>query len=129
METASERTRKIYTPRYANEDENFWRNHIANFSLSGLTKTDYCKQNGINYGRFFYWIKILSRPHPHQKYKTVRDKENHAKKIRKLLPVQIKQATANENKLSLLCTLNMRNGCTLHIHDQQSLLFILEKWS
>lgn len=91
METASERTRKAYTPRYVNEDENFWRNHIDNFSLSGLTKTDYCKQNRINYGRFFYWTRILSHPKPHQKSKTAQDKENRAKKIEKFLPVQVKR--------------------------------------
>lgn len=129
METAQPRTRKTYISRYADEDENFWRNHIANFSLSGLTKTNYCKQNGINYARFFYWIRILSRPLPDQKSKTVQNKENHTKKIKTLLPVQIKQVTANENKPLSLCTLNMKNGCALHIHDQQTLLFILEKWS
>jgi len=129
METVSERTRKTYTPRYANEDENFWQNHIANFSLSGLAKTDYCKKNRINYGRFFYWIRMLSHPKSHHKSQATQDNVNHAEKIEKLLPVQIKQATSNENKLSLLCTLTMKNGCTLHIHDQQSLLLILEKWS
>lgn len=128
METAQPRTRKTYIPRYANEDENFWRNHIVNFSRSGLAKTDYCKQNGINYGRFFYWIRMLSHSKAHQKSQTLQDKENRSEKTEKLLPVQLKPSSTSENKSSLLCTLNMKNGCTLHIHDQQALLFILEKW-
>src|SRR3990167_9084152 len=125
METAQSKTRKTYTPRYASEDENFWRNHIANFSLSGLAKTAYCKQNGINYGRFFYWIRMLSHSKTHQQSQTFQNKENHSKKIEKLLPVQLKPELTSENKSSLLCTLNMKNGCTLHIHDSQSLLIIL----
>lgn len=57
METTSEINKTIHISRYINEDENFWRKHVIAYPDSGLTKAAYCRENSINYDRFFYWIK------------------------------------------------------------------------
>ena len=33
----------------------FWRAHIDQWSVSGLTQTEYCRQNEISRDRFTYW--------------------------------------------------------------------------
>lgn len=33
----------------------FWRAHIEQWSISGLTQTEYCRQNEISRDQFTYW--------------------------------------------------------------------------
>ena len=43
----------------------FWRAHIEQWSLSGLTQTEYCRQNEISKDRFTYWkIKFKKQDQP-----------------------------------------------------------------
>ena len=119
METASV---KAYVSRYKAEDEHYWRHHLSGFSCSKQTKKQYCKENGVAYDRFFYWIRKLSIPTIQQSP----NKKNPAEKMPQLLPVQLNQKD-HETQSAALCILTLKNGCTLHIHDQQSLSFIIEK--
>ena len=121
METTLEINKIPNALKYAYEDENFWRKHVIAFPKSGLTKKAYCRQHKVNYPRFFYWIRKISSAlkTSHQNLTTV---------IPPLLPVQLKQESDHLNH-GIHCALSLKNGSTLHIHDEQSLLFILEKWS
>jgi hypothetical protein len=116
---------KSYTRRYTSEDENFWRQHIATFSEGRVSRRNYCKKNGINYDRFNYWIRKLSptinlmKPQP----------ANLEITPPKLLPVQLKSLPESKDQaLPVLGTLNLKNGAKLHIHHEQALSLILEKW-
>jgi hypothetical protein len=129
METASKINKTPYVSRYAHEDENFWRKHVVAFPGSGLTKAAYCRENAINYDRFFYWIKKISSPQKILSKKiSSKDNKNHTVVMTPLLPVQLKKEP-DSIKHSIHCSISLKNGSTLHIHDQQSLLIILEKWS
>lgn len=111
------------------EDENFWKKHVRDFPESGLTKAAYCRKNAINYALFFYWVKKISSP---QKIlsKNIPGKENknNISVTIPLLPVQLKNES-DSIKHGIHCSINFKNGSTLHIHDPQSLFIILEKWS
>lgn len=133
MRTALTINQKTHLSSHENQNENFWKKHVAAFPDSGLTKAAYCRENLINYNRFFYWIKRLSRSQS-----AVADnnpcngnKKNHASIKTMLLPVQLKQASDvwRQNRQGMHCTIDLKNGSTLHVHDQTSLLLILEKWS
>lgn len=116
---------KTYATPYAHEDETFWRKHISVFSSSGLTKKSYCDQAGINYARFFHWVKKLS-PSLIKKPKNTAREEKIAKTV--MLPVRSKPEPEIVNS-DLLCTLHLKNGCVLQIRNPQALSLVLEKWS
>lgn len=117
-------TKTCATP-YPHENENFWKKHISDFSNTGLTKKAYCDQTGINYGRFFHWMKKLS-PSLVKKHRKTACFDKISKKA--MLPVRLKQEPEIVRS-SLLCTLHLKNGCVLQIRDTQALRIILEKWS
>lgn len=129
METSSEINKTTHVSRYTNEDENFWRKHVIAYPDSGLTKVAYCRENAINYDRFFYWIKKISSPQKTLLKKISRkDRKKHTAVIAPLLSVQLKHEP-DSIKLGIHCSISLKNGATMRIHDQQSLLIILEKWS
>lgn len=118
--------KRSYISRYVDEDEDFWRKHFMSYSNSGMTKTAYCKANQINYDRFYYWIRkssgTLKNPTASQ----------HAKKQSsmtsdRLLPIQLTHDRTPQD--GVLSSVILKNGCTLRIHDQQSLMHILAAWS
>ncbi len=113
---------KAHVSRYINEDENFWKKHLSSYSSSGLKRPAYCRKNAVNYHRFVYWEKKLSLT---QQNIPLKSKEQ-AQKIHQLLPVRLKPEI-KESTIAASCTLTLKNGCILQIHDQQSLAFILEK--
>lgn len=114
---------KVHISRYMNEDENFWKKHIADFSKSSLKISHYCKVKAINYDRFIYWRNKLT-PQPSQ---DVVAQKILPEKHRPLLPVQLKPEASVHD--ALLCSLNLRNGEVLKIHDKQALILILERLS
>ena len=126
MKTASEINKTTCVSRYVHEDESFWRKHVTAFSESDLIKSVYCRENGINYNRFFYWVNKISSPQKILSKKISR--KNNLSAVVSLLPVQLKQ-TPDSAKHSVHCSISLKNGATLRIHDQASLLIILEKWS
>lgn len=117
MQAVQTKKNKSFVSRYIEEDENFWKKYIAACTDSGLAKTVYCKEKQLNYARFFYWIKRLSAKAIQQPL---------GSEINSLLPVRLMPEGKREG--NVLCTLTLRNGCQLEIHDQQSLSQILTMW-
>lgn len=106
--------------RYTHEDEIFWKNHQSNFAASGLTRVAYCRKNSVHYNRFTYWRKKLTE----RSLKSLGDKRKLASKRTPLLPVQVKPQI---NQSGLLCSLTLKNGLSLQIHDPMVVSFILER--
>jgi hypothetical protein len=93
------------------ENETFWRHHIQMLKTSTLTRANYCRQNGLNYYRFGYWLKkhFLNQNQSTQ-----------------LIAVKLK--TPSEPAMqSILCTLDLNGGHSLKIHDVKALSIILDK--
>lgn len=105
--------------RYNNESEIFWKKHLSNFAISGLKRVEYCQSQKISYSRFSYWLAKLS-PTPFKKIVN----EHSASKPLPLLSVQV---TPEINQPDVLCSLTLKNGVTLKIHDLSALSFILAK--
>lgn len=95
------------------ENEEFWRNHHQMQKASGLTRSDYSRQHGLNYDRFGYWIKKQSL------------NKNHSAEL-----ISIKVKASNSPAMqSTLCTLNLSSGHHLQIHDISVLSIILDRMS
>ncbi len=93
------------------ENEAFWQKHYEALNTSALSRTDYCRQYHINYDRFGYWISKWNRDKGDQ-----------------LVSVKLKSTIEPKNQgIPALCTLDLKNGQSLKIHDMQILAFILEK--
>lgn len=39
----------------------YWKKSIERYERSGLTKSSYCRQSGINLGQFNYWRKKMEK--------------------------------------------------------------------
>ncbi|OGT50733.1 MAG: hypothetical protein A3F17_00895 [Gammaproteobacteria bacterium RIFCSPHIGHO2_12_FULL_41_15] len=125
MQAAQLNQKKPFISRYVDEDKDFWKKHMASYSNSGLTKTAYCKANQVNYARFFYWTRKLSGSSVKPTAMPSAKKQSSIKTNR-LLPIQITHEIKPHD--SVLCTVILKNGCTLRIHNQQSLMHILAIW-
>lgn len=108
--------------RHTSEDENFWRHHIAACSASGITKISYCKKNNVDYHRFRNWTKKLSAKNLH-----LSKPADLSSKPSELIPVELK-LTTKQNNSAILCTINLKSGHVLQLHDQQAWLMLLERW-
>ena len=42
------------------ENKEFWQEQLVKLKASGLSRSQYCRDNGINYDRFGYWLRRLS---------------------------------------------------------------------
>ena len=91
------------------ETIDFWKQHLDSLKNSGLSRKQYCKQHSVNYDRFGYWIKRLT-------------KSTEAKKS--FIPVTIK-SIHEELSPTVLCTLNLVNGTHLQIYSMQVVSQIL----
>ena len=91
------------------EGESFWKRHLELLKSSELSRVQYCREHKLNYHRFGYWLSKWSR-----------------QTSAPLITVKLKPEQPFEQKVTL-CTLNLSNGRTLCIHEQQALIFILEK--
>jgi hypothetical protein len=105
---ATELSENILAPKTI-ENEAFWKHHAESHQASGLTRKNYCRLNKVHYARFCYWSRKSS------------------KKSSSLIAVKLKD-DASIRQITV-CTLTLSNGCSLQIHDQQTLFAILEKWS
>jgi hypothetical protein len=90
------------------ENEAFWTKELEKLKSSGLPRSQYCRENGVNYDRFGYWIKRLSTASP------------------TFIPVKVQEEAPVTSSLVSLCTLELR-GCVLKIHDFSALSFVLER--
>ena len=93
------------------ENETFWRQHYESQKSSGLSRTTYCRQYDLNYDRFGYWISKWNHSHGD-----------------KLVSVKLKTALTPAPD-AILCTLDLKNGYSLRIHDTKALIVILERYS
>lgn len=90
-----------------NESEEFWKQQLEKLKTSGLSRAQYCRENGVNYDRFGYWITRLRPTSP------------------AFIPVKVK-ASDSASHHTVLCTLELR-GYALKIHDVSALSFVLER--
>jgi hypothetical protein len=87
------------------EDKEYWLNHAEKLKLSNLTRKEYCRQSGVNYDRFGYWLpKLLPE---------------------RFVPIKIKTKNSEASELKVLCSIDCGNGKLLKIHDCAALEFIL----
>lgn len=91
-------------------EEIYWQQQINACKASGMNKSQYCRQNQINYDRLMYWQKKLTKEKP-----TL------------FVPVQIKKEPPPLIDQPI-CTLILSSGHALKIHDEKALSIILDKW-
>ncbi len=89
------------------EGREFWEQQLVRLKTSGLSRSQYCRENNINYDRFGYWLKRL--PPVSSEF----------------IPVKL-QTPELSAPHATLCTLKLR-GHILKIHDLSALSFVLER--
>lgn len=93
--------------------EQFWKEHASKQRESGLSVSGYCRKHQLNYDRFYYWLR-KNKP-----------------SVPRLLPIKISQpvepSSSNRDTAPVLCTLTLKNGGILQIHDKNVLPLILSR--
>lgn len=89
------------------EDKNFWEHQIEKLKASGQSRSQYCRENNINYNRLGYWLKNLLPV--------------------TLIPIKI-QSEKPVASHPILCTIELR-GHLLKIHDISALSILLERFA
>jgi len=93
--------------------EQYWKEHLAKQKQSGLPAAVYCRQYQLNYDRFYYWIRKERRSAP------------------RLIPIELKSPVTTDSVSTrtilppVLCTLTLRDGSVLIIHDKRSIPLVL----
>ncbi len=90
----------------SHENEAFWKEHITRYQASQLSRAAYCRLHQVNYDNLGYWLR---------------------KQLKKSLPLVTVQLKKEE--LPIVCSMRLRGGQTLQIHDQGLLMLLLEKLS
>ena len=85
----------------------YWQEQLERLKTSGLSRSQYCRDNSINYDRFGYWLKKLSPVSPI------------------FVPVKMQMPETSITQ-SLLCTIELR-GHILKIHDASVLSILLDR--
>lgn len=96
----------------SSSDEQYWKEHLAKQRKSGLPVSVYCREHQLNYDRFYYWIRKEKRITP------------------RLIPIEIQAVAAEKvsavrTEAPVLCTLTLRSGNVLAIHDQDIIPLVL----
>lgn len=94
------------------ENEAFWKHHHELLKSSGMKRTDYCREHHLNYDRFGYWISRWNR---------LKNDNN----TLGLVSVKLKSDEA-PLQTKILCTLDLKYGNSLKIHDSEALAIVLE---
>jgi hypothetical protein len=89
------------------EGKEFWQQQLEKLKTSGLSRSQYCRVNSINYDRFGYWLKRLSSVSS------------------EFIPVKLQTSEATAPH-AILCTIELRSY-VLKIHDLSALSFMLER--
>lgn len=89
------------------EGKEFWQQQLEKLKTSGLSRSQYCRVNSINYNRFGYWLKGLSPV------------------ASEFIPVKL-QTTEAKAQHATLCTIELR-GYVLKIHEHSALSLMLER--
>jgi hypothetical protein len=89
----------------------FWKEHTVKQKESGLSRAAYCRKHQLNYDHFNYWFR----------------KEKGG--VQQLVPVKLNQPAHpvpfGNKTVPILCSLALKNGCVLQIHDKGILSLIL----
>ena len=92
--------------------EQFWKKHAKSQRESGLSRVAYCRKHQLNYEQFGYW---------EQKWRQASGA--------RLLPVHVASASWAKIKadqhIKTACTLTLKNGHVLQVHDQSVLPLLL----
>jgi hypothetical protein len=91
------------------ENDTFWQRHYDLQKSSGLSRREYCRQHDLSYGRFGYWAS----------------KCDYAP-VDKLISVKLR-TEVNATSQAILCTLDLKGGHSLKIHDSNILPIILDR--
>lgn len=91
--------------RIAEETASYWQRHAEMLRTSGISRAEYCRQQGVHYERFNYWISKLSPP----------TQSN-------LVPVRVVSAHTEE---PVLASVVLKNGQLLRLHRIEALAAIL----
>lgn len=89
-----------------------WQQHVTAYRNGKLSRAAYCKLHNLRYSQFGYWV---------EKYKKLN-----------LIPVRIAPKPTEAsfvNDLTILCTLLLKHGTVLKIHDLKALNLILELYT
>jgi len=89
------------------ETKEFWEQELEKLKTSGLSRAQYCRENGINYERFNYWIKKLNP------------------EASTFIPVKIQTTEPTSHHITL-CALEIK-GHVLKIYDLTALSYLLER--
>lgn len=100
------------------ESEAYWKKHIAELAASNITRKEYCQRNGVNYDRFGYWLGRLKKP-------TIAAA---APLIEVKLQSTVLPSIPENKSRTALCSLELKDGRMLHIHHEQALLLLLERY-
>lgn len=90
------------------ENEAFWKQELEKLKTSGLSRSKYCRVNGINYDRFGYWAKRLTGTSS------------------TFVPVKVQAQEMAIPSPVTLCTIEL-SGHVLKIYDFSALSFVLER--
>lgn len=89
------------------EGREFWLEQLEKLKTSGKARSEYCRENNINYHRFGYWLKQLSRT------------------TSEFVPVKLISSEPTA-PTAVLCTMEL-HGHVIKIHDLSALSFIIER--
>ena len=91
------------------ERELFWQHHIDQQSTNNLSGLAYCRLRNLNYPSFTYWARKLRA----------------SKNDKTLVAIKLKSNQIIASSPTL-CTLHLKDGRTLQIHDINVLSMILQ---
>lgn len=89
------------------ERKEYWQEQLDKLKASGLSRSQYCRDNSINYHRFGYWLKRLLPASP------------------TFVPVKMQTSEVLITQ-HLLCAIEIR-GHLLKIHDASALSILLDR--
>ena len=98
--------------------EAFWLEHIKLRNKSGLSKVGYCRKHGLIYCRYLYWDQKLKIQNGSVKLVAVQVEAQ-----RNNIPAAIvaPQPLQQPVEITLLCSLTLKTGAELKIHDAAAL--------
>ena len=92
----------INNPSVAGKEQ-FWNEHIKLRHASSLSRAEYCRQHGIICSQFSYWEHKL---------------KSCGSGFSSLLPVKLNPDNITPSDAEIKCTLKLKGGHELKIHDE-----------
>jgi hypothetical protein len=90
--------------------EQLWKEHARRQKESGLSRIAYCRKHQLSYTKFGYWER----------------KWRQETTGSKLVPIHLNEPTKIVSET--ICTLSLKNGHELKIHDKTILPMLLSLW-